>query len=45
MIYKLYNGTEKIPQSPLRLSDAFMDKQSEPQLELIVQVLGIRYTI
>ena len=43
--YMLYNGVEKPPRSPLRLSDAFMERQGEPQLELIVQVVDIRYNV
>ena len=42
--YVLYNGDEYYPlEQELRLSDAFSQKDSKPQLELIVKVININF--
>ena len=42
--YVLYNGDEYYPsEQELRLSDAFSQKNSKPQLELIVKVININF--
>ena len=41
--YMLYNGNKNLTYRTLRLSDSFMTGQAKPRLELIVQVVDIRY--
>ena len=41
--YILYNGTQKFDVQEMKLSDAYIQKDSEPMLELTAKVININY--
>lgn len=42
--YVLYNGTDKLTDTHLKLSDAFDEKTDHPNLELKIEVIDINYS-
>ena len=43
MFFVVYNGEQKLEKKVVRLSDAFLVKESEPSLELTAKVIDINY--